>query len=597
MYRSRNIRMIATMYGFLAIFVVWVALLLAPYVATRDLLLANAADALSHPLRISLCKNTPRCVLIFLLVYGLAVLTYETNRKNYRRKEEHGSAKWGDPRALRRELAVKTYAENRLLTANVRMGYDGHVHQRNLNTLVIGGAGSGKSRYYVKPNLMQGNTSYVVLDPKGELLRDVGGLLVKRGYRLRVLDLHDMEKSHGYNPFVYLRNDTDIQQLVTNIFKSTAPREAVTQDPFWDNAAAMLLKALIFYLHYEAPPEEQNFAMIMEMIRYGEVRDGDEEYRSALDLLFDELAAREPFHPAVKAYRNYRSGAADTLKSIQITLISRLEKFDLDAMAKLTMTDELDLPRMGSEKTALFAVIPDDDTSFNFLVTILYMQLFQELYEQADRVYGGRLPVPVHFLMDEFANVALPNDFDKLLATMRSREISVSIIIQNAAQLKALFKDSWESIRGNCDEFLYLGGNEFSTHKMISEMLDKETIDTNTYGRSHGRNGSYSTNDQNSGRELLTPGEVSLLPKTHAILFVKGARPILDQKYPLLRHPNIKDTVDGGAPPYRHGVCPVGQTLSLPKESTVAAGDLPELMPNPHYELLADEEIEAFYAA
>ncbi len=596
MYRNRDIRMIAMMYCILAFFVAWAALLIAPYVATRELLFANAAEALTHPLRITLCKETPKCVLICLLVYGLAVMTYEGSRKNYRRKEEHGSARWGQARQLRRKLAAKEYHKNRLLTANVRMGYEGRVHHRNLNTLVIGGSGSGKTRYYCKPNLMQANTSYVVLDPKGELLRDVGGLLEKQGYRIRVLDLDRMDKSHGYNPFVYIRDDTDVQLLVTNIFQSTKPKEAVPQDPFWDIAAEILLKALMFYLHYEAPPEEQNFAMVMEMIRYGEVRDGDDDYRSALDLLFDELAVRNPAHPAVKAYRNYRKGAADTIKSIQITLVSRLEKFDLEAVARLTMADELELARMGSEKTALFAVIPDDDTSFNFLVSILYMQLFQQLYEQADHVYEGQLPVPVHFLMDEFANVALPPDFQKLLATMRSREINVSIIIQNIAQLKELFKDSWENIRGNCDELLYLGGNEFTTHKMISEMLDKETIDTNTYGRSRGRNGSYSTNDQNAGREMMTPGEVSLLPDTQAILFIRGFRPVLDQKYPLLRHPDIKDTVDGGAPPYRHGKCLVGQTVALAGNYTTGTfSESAGTGETEHYEILDGEEIEAFY--
>ena len=373
------------------------------------------------------------------------------------------------------------------------------------------------------------------------------------GYEIKVLDLIDMEKSHCYNPFVYINSDDDIQRLTTNLFKNTTPKGSQTQDPFWDQTAAMLLKALVCYLHYEAPSDEQNFSMVMEMIRAGDVKEDNEEYQSVLDELFERLEERNPEHIALKYYRAYHSGSAKTLKSIQISLVSRLEKFNLDSLAGITQCDEMDLGQIGEKKTAVFAVIPDNDSSFNFIVGMLYTQLFQQLYYQADSVHGGRLPVHVHFVMDEFANVALPDEFDKLLSTMRSREISVSIIIQNLAQLKALFEKQWESIVGNCDEFLYLGGNEQSTHEYVSKLLGKETIDTNTYGRSRGRNGSYSTNYQLAGRELMTPDEVRMLDNRYALLFIRGERPIRDLKYDILHHPNVALTTDGSAPAYTHG--------------------------------------------
>ena len=388
---------------------------------------------------------------------------------------------------------------------------------------------------------------------KGELLASTGALLKEQGYEIRVLDLVNMHRSHCYNPFVYLRSDNDIQRLVTNLFKNTTPKGSHTMDPFWDQAASMLLLALMFYLHYEAPPEEQNFPMVMDMIRAGEVREEDESYRSTLDILFERLEMRDPEHIALKYYRSYRSGAGKTLKSIQITLMSRLEKFNLESLAGITQTDEMDLASLGEKKTALFAVIPDNDSSFNFIVGMLYTQLFQQLYYQADIVHSGRLPVHVHCCLDEFANVALPEEFDKLLSTMRSRGISVSIIIQNLTQLKALFEKQWESIVGNCDEFLYLGGNEQSTHEYVSKLIGKETIDTNTYGQSRGRSGSYTTNWQVAGRELMTPDEVRRLDNRHALLFIRGEHPVEDLKYDLMKHPNVGSTTDGGAEPYRHG--------------------------------------------
>ena len=533
--------------------VVWLALLIAPYLSEGlPGLVANFGSAMNNPLNIQLCEDSARAVLILLLAYGVGLGIYISNDRNYRRREEHGSARWGIAHVVNRKYADKNWAHNKILTQNVSIGMDGRKHRRNLNVLVCGGSGAGKTRFYAKPNLMNADCSYVVLDPKGEMLRDCGEHLSKT-HDVKVIDLINMEKSHCYNPFVYLKTDNDIQRLVTNLFKNTTPKGSQSQDPFWDQAASMLLLALVFYLHYEAPEDEQNFPMVMEMIRAGEVREDMEDFHSPLDELFERLEMKDPDHIALKYYRNYRSGSAKTLKSIQITLVARLEKFNLESLAGITQTDEMDLWSIGEKKTVIFAVIPDNDSSFNFIVGMLYTQLFQQLYYQADQIHGGRLPVHVHFLMDEFANVALPDEFDKLLATMRSREISVSIIIQNMAQLKALFEKQWESIVGNCDEFLYLGGNEQSSHKYVSELLGKETIDTNTYGQSRGRNGSYSTNYQVSGRELMTPDEVRMLDNQYALLFIRGERPIRDFKYDILKHPNVRYTTDGGAPAFKHG--------------------------------------------
>ena len=535
--------------------VIWIGLLIAPYMKDGlKGLVENFGNLMQQPCRITLCEDSLKTVLVLLVVYGLAVGIFLSTDRNYRRREEHGSAKWGTPEALNRKFAERKSTDNKIMTQHVAISMDGRKHRRNLNTLVIGGTGAGKTRFFAKPNLMNGNCSYVVLDPKGELLATTGKLLSEKlGYEVKVLDLINMDRSYCYNPFVYLRNDNDIQRLVTNLFKNTTPKGSQSQDPFWDQAASMLLLALIFYLHYEAPPEEQNFPMVMEMIRAGEVREEDEGFKSTLDILFDRLEMRNPEHIALKYYKSYHSGSGKTLKSIQITLISRLEKFNLESLAGITQTDELELWNLGERKTAIFAVIPDNDSSFNFIVGMLYTQMFQQLYYQADIVHGGRLPVHVHFLMDEFANVALPDEFDKLLSTMRSREISVSIIVQNMAQLKALFEKQWESIVGNCDEFLYLGGNEQSTHEYVSKLLGKETIDTNTYGRSKGRNGSYSMNWQVTGRELLTPDEVRMLDNRLALLFIRGERPVEDLKYDILKHPNIQWTADGGAEVYRYG--------------------------------------------
>lgn len=575
--------------------VVWLALLIAPFLkGGLSEIVSGLMVAFSKPFNIQLCEDSLKTVLIFLAAYGMAIGIYFSTRKNYRRREEHGSAKWGNAKAIDRKYRQYPPSDNKLMTQNVRIGINAQKHRRNLNTLVCGGSGAGKTRFYCKPNLMQANTSFVILDPKGEILRDTGGLLEAKGYEVRVLDLISMEKSHCYNPFVYLRDDNDIQRLVTNLFKSTTPKGSQSNDPFWDTAASMLLLALVFYLHYEAPKEEQNFSMVMEMLRAADIEDDDNPRPSPLDNLFSDLEYENPDHIALKYYRSYHSGSAKTLKSIQITLAARLEKFNLESLAALTCTDELDLPSMGEKKVALFALIPDNDSSFNFLVSILYTQLFQQLFYSADHIHGGALPVPVHFLMDEFANVSLPDDFDKILSVMRSRGVSVSIILQNLAQLKALFEKQWESIVGNCDEFLYLGGNEQSTHKYVSELLGKETIDTNTYGKSTGHSGNYSTNYQISGRELMTPDEVRLLDNRYAILFIRGERPIKDFKYDILKHPNVNLTADGKADVYRHGeVRDDIATISVGNFSKEEVEDID--ISETSYELLSDEDLQEIY--
>lgn len=534
--------------------VVWIALLIAPsFSGGIPSIIKDFPNSMDNPFSITWCNDSLKVILLFSLSYILGIGIYLSTRKNYRRREEHGSAKWGDANKINKKYEQSPPYLNKILTQNVSIGFDGRKHRRNLNTLVIGGSGAGKTRFFAKPNVMQANTSLIILDPKGEIARDEGHLLEQKGYVVKVLDLINMDRSHCYNPFVYLQSDNDVQKLVTNIFKATTPKGSQSNDPFWDTAASMLLLSLVFYLWYEAPTDEQNFPMVMELLRAGEVKEDDDNFVSPLDILFNQLEVDDPNHIALKYYRDYHSGSAKTLKSIQITLASRLEKFNLESLASLTQTDELELDKIGERKTALFAIIPDNDTSFNFLVSVLYTQLFQQLFYAADHKYGGRLPVHVHFLMDEFANVSLPDDFDKILSVMRSREVSVSIILQNLAQLKALFEKQWESIVGNADELLYLGGNEQSTHKYISELLGKETIDMNTYGKSTGHSGNYSTNFQINGRELLTPDEVRLLDNRYAILFIRGERPIIDLKYDVLKHPNVELSADGKAKPYIHG--------------------------------------------
>ena len=483
----------------------------------------------------------------------MGVGVYFSSRENRRPGEEHGSAKWGVvSQIVKRYADFKERFNNILFSQTMRIGLNAKKHRRNLNVLVVGGSGAGKTRFYAKPNIMQCNTSFIIADPKGEMLRSVAPLLLEKGYDVKVFNLITPSNSDGYNPFTYIRTDEDVIKLITNLIQNTTPKNAQQNDPFWEKSEIALDTALMLYLLHEAPPEEQNFEMLMFLIENAAAMEDDDEYQSPVDLLFQGLEDENPEHIALKQYKIFKQASGKTAKSILISAAVRLAAFNLPEIARMTSYDNLDLGSMGEKKKAIFCVIPDNDNSFNYLVGMLYTQAFQELYYRADHKHGGELPIPVHFVMDEFANVALPDNFERLLATMRSRRISVSIIIQNMAQLKALFKDSWESLVGNCDTMLYLGGNEQSTHEYISKMLGKETIDTRTRGITRGSHGSSNTNYQNAGRELLTLDEVRLLDNSNALIFIRGEKPIMDKKFDILSHPNIKLTADGGAVPYTH---------------------------------------------
>lgn len=571
--------------GFFVIPIIWLAVLIAPYM-DKGLIgaLPYLSNAINHPFSFHWCKDTFKTIFIFLLIYGIGIGSYYSTRRNYRRQEEYGSAKWANPKTINKKYADKDMSQNKILSQNVYIGLNGKKHRRNLNTLVIGGSGAGKTRFYGKPNIMQCNTSYVILDPKGEILRDTGALLEKEGYIIRVIDLINMNRSHGYNPFTYIKDDKDVLKLITNLIRNTTPKNSQSTDPFWEKSETALLEALCLYLLNEAPEDEQNFSMIMEMIVAADPKEDDEDYMSPLDYLFYDLEKVKPESLAVKQYKIYKQAAGKTAKSILISVGVRLAAFNLESIASLTCHDELELEKMGERKTALFAVIPDNDSTFNFLIGMLYTQLFQMLYYSADILHNGELQIPVHFVMDEFANVALPDEFDKLLATMRSRQIFVSIIIQNLAQIKALYKDAWESIVGNCDELYYLGGNEQSTHKFMSEYLGKETLDTNTYGKSSGKSGSYSTNYQQAGRELLTADEVRLLNNDYALLFIRGELPIMDKKYDILKHPNVKYTKDGSGITYYHNE--IRHTIDDWQNIVLTDNE---------YELLSEEDLEEYF--
>ena len=534
---------------FLYAFVVWAALLLAQSLdgGLPDIL-ANLTAALEHPFAIRWTKQSLVSILICTALYAAALCYLSANQGRTRDGAEHGSAAWGTPRQVNAMFAQK---QNKLLTQNVRLGLDTHKHRRSLNVLVIGGSGAGKSRSYVVPNILEANTNYVITDPKSEVLLATGGYLKSQGYDIRVLNLVNLAESDGYNPFRYLRDEKDALRLVNNLIQATTPKDSHESDPFWVKSETALLQAIILMLWQEAPEYEQNFSMVMRVLEYAEVKEEDEEYVSPLDLLFQSIEREKPDCVAVRQYRVFKMAAGKTSKSILVSTAVRLAPFNLPQIKAITDHDDMDLYTLGEQKCALYAVIPDNDNSFNFLVSLLYAQAFQALYYSADQIHHGALPCHVHFVLDEFAAMPMPG-FTRELATMRSRNISASTIIQNMAQIKALFKDDWETIPGNSDTILYLGGNEAATHKYISEALGKGTINTKTHGQSKGRSGSWSTNFQISGRELLTPDEVRALDNRYAILFIRGAKPVMDLKYDLTKHPAVCHTVDGGGPPYIH---------------------------------------------
>ena len=529
--------------------VIWLALLLAQSLGGGlPELLRNLTSALEQPTNIIWTDKSLPTILICLAAYGMAVLLYRTNQGRTRDGEEHGSAAWATPASVNAQFAQK---DSIPLTQHVRLGLDTHKHRRSLNVLVIGGSGAAKTRSFVLPNILTANTNYVITDPKSEVLLATGGYLKEQGYDVRVLNLVNLEQSDGYNPFCYLRDEKDVLKLVNNLIQSTTPKGSHESDPFWTKAETALLQAIILMLFQEAPEYEQNFSMVMRVLEYAEVREEDEGHVSPLDLLFESIERRRPDSVAVRQYKVFKLAAGKTAKSILVSTAVRLAPFNLPQIQALTDHDDMDLYTLGEKKVALYAVIPDNDNTFNFLVSLLYAQAFQALYYSADQIHHGPLPRHVRFVLDEFAAMPLPG-FTRELATMRSRSISASVIIQNMAQIKELYKDSWETIPGNCDTILYLGGNESSTHKYVSEMLGKATIDTKTHGQTKGKSGSYSTNFQMSGRELLTPDEVRKLDNRYALLFIRGASPVMDEKYDLMHHPAISHSSLGGAAPYIH---------------------------------------------
>ena len=579
----------------LAVPVLWIAFVMASGYengATVFDLIGVFSRWMEHPFFVRWTPATPKFLLAALFLYAFAVATFFSTKQNRRPGEEHGSAHWGDARQLDRKYRDKDPKRNAILTQNLRMSLNSRQHFRNLLQIVVGGSGAGKTRYIVKPNIYEANASYIATDPKGELARDSIPLLLREGYTIKVFDLVDPERSDCYNPFHYIRNDADVLKLIANFIRNTTPKNAHSNDPFWEKSETALDSALMLYLLHEAPPQDQTMEMMLTMLEYGAAKEGDGDHVSALDLLFQALEEENPNHIAVRQYKVFKQAPSETAMSILISAAVRLAPFSLPEIQRITAKDEMELGKLGERKQAIFCIIPDsNDVSLNFLVGMLYSQAFQELYFQADKVHGGSLPIPVRLMFDEFANVSLPDGYARLQATMRSRNVMATIILQNISQLKALFKDDWEGIIGNADAFIYLGGNEQSTHKYVSELLGKETIQTQTSSQSKGRNGSYSQNFQQAGRELLTPDEVRALDNRYAILFIRGAKPVLDLKYELMDHPAIHHTTDGGGPPYiHHQTKPEtwlpGAALFVPEDANTEKEDTEHEQPEEEYALL-----------
>lgn len=543
-HKKKSFRSAAPVWAAFVIPIVWLAVLMAgcytPGMTIFDLA-AQFSEVTQTPFSLHWTPYTMKFIGILLLLYGGAILFYYTGQKNTRPGEEHGSASWSSIRELDKKYRDKDAGKNVILTQHLQMSMNGKLHRRNLLQIIVGGSGSGKTRFLAKPNLMLANASFICTDPKGEMLRAVGNLFLEKGYVLRVFDLIDPSKSDCYNPFCYIRKDADVFKLIDNFIKNTTPKTAKSNDPFWEKSETALDSALMLYLLHEAPPEDQNMETILYMIENGGAKEEDDDYQSPLDLLFEALEEEQPNHIAVRQYHIFKQAAGKTAKSILVSAAVRLASFTLPEIQRITATDDMELGKLGERKQAIFCIIPDsNDASLNFLVGMLYTQAFQEPYYQADKVHQGALPVPVRLMFDEFANVALPDGYARLQATMRSRNIMSTIVLQNISQLKALFKDDWEGIIGNADSFIYLGGNEQSTHKYISELLGKETIDTRTSSQSKGRNGSFSQNFQQTGRELASVDELAVLDGGKCILQLRGVRPFLSEKYDITKHPNYK---------------------------------------------------------
>ena len=525
----------------------WVAILLADAIQPgRNLfeLMEVLTEKLNHPFQFHYTEYTIKSMLVCTLLYAAGIGIFYSSQKNYRRGEEHGSARWGDARQICKKYSQKPYSQNILLTQNFRISLDTHKHRRCLNILVVGGSGAGKSRGFALPNIMQCCCSMVITDPKAELLRKTGGLLEKKGYEVRVFDLINPDTSFCYNPFEYVHDDKDVLRLISNLIQNTTPKGSQSSDPFWEKSETALLQALMLYLLHEAPPEEQNFAMIMEMLGSAQVKEEDEDYESPLDILFDRLEMRDPDSIAVKQYHIYKQAAGKTAKSILISCGARLAPFDIKELRDLLSYDELQLDLLGDQKSAFFVIISDTDDTFNFVVAIMYTQLFNLLCERADDVYNGRLPYHVRLLLDEFSNIGHIPKWDKLIATIRSREISASIILQSKSQLKTMYKDAAETIIGNCDSTLFLGGKEESTLKEISEILGKETIDLYNTSDTRGNSRSYGLNYQKTGKELMSKDELSVMDGDKCILQIRGVRPFLSNKFDITKHKRYKELAD-----------------------------------------------------
>ena len=488
-----------------------------------------------HP--IDLCVGVAAALLIRLIVYVKG-----KNAKKFRKNLEYGSARWGKPEDIAPYVDPK-FENNVILTQTERLMMSNRPKDpktaRNKNVLVVGGSGSGKTRFFIKPNLMQLHSSYVVTDPKGSIAVECGKLMLRNGYKVKISNSINFKKSHHYNPFAYIHSEKDILKLVTTLIANTKG-DGKSGDDFWQKAETLLYTALIGYIHYEAPEEEQNFATLIEFINAMEVREDDETFENNVDLAFKELAQREPNHFAVRQYKKYKLAAGKTAKSINISCGARLAPFDIQELREITMYDELELDTLGDRKTALFLIMSDTDSTFNFLISMIYSQLFNLLCEKADDVYGGRLPVHVRCLIDECANIGQIPNLEKLMATIRSREISACLVLQAQSQLKALYKDNADTIIGNCDSSIFLGGKEPGTLKELNQALGKETIDTFNTGESRGREVSHSLNYQKLGKDLATIDELAVLDGGKCILQLRGVRPFLSDKYDITRHPNYK---------------------------------------------------------
>lgn len=536
--------------------VIWLALRIAPYLPYGlSGLLGGFTEITAAPFAITICPSTARSLGICLFIYGLAALWIISDQRNYRFNEEYGSAKWASLREISAIIRSPHVYKNLLLTKNLRLGTD-NVFQHNLalNVCLIGSPGTGKSRYFIMPNIIQMLGSYIILDPSGELLANTGDMLERHGYRIRVLNLKEPEKSDLFNPFAYVHSSLDVMNLAEILWKATTDTQAQKGEQFWDEMAKILFIALAEYLYEVAIPSEQNLPMICDLADYATINEDKPATASPLDLLFATLEKRDPDSFAVKKYREFKSAAAKTMKSVLATMRSHMGRIRVPEIEKLMVMDNMQLDRVAYEKTAIFCVTPVADTTLNFVVSMLYQVLFNTLYKQGDKkeeqTGNASLPVPVFFLMDEFANVTVPNDFQSRLATMRKYGIGCIIVLQAINQLKALYEKDWESIMALCSCVLYLGGKEHNTHKYISEELGKETVDMKNYSRTRGRMAGTSEQNQRLARDLMAPDEIAKLPKSQEIVMIQGLDPALDKKYRLESHPRYKEIAAGGAKVY-----------------------------------------------